>query len=1082
MSDAPRPSIATILFTDLVGSTELMGRVGDERAQGLFAAHHQLLADAVSAHGGSELQWLGDGLMVAFASTADAVRCAIAMQQAAARGTGAAERLAIRVGLNAGEILRQETGTGSGYFGTPVVTARRLCDRAGAGQILCTSIVSGLLAGRAAFRFRDLGPSELKGLADSVSVCQVVYDADLGTALPVQTPFVGREGELARLAQRLDAARAGRGGLAMVVGEPGIGKTRTLEELAARARRQEAVVVWGRCFEGESAAPFAPFAEAFADHARQSPPEVLEKVLGRYAPALSLMVPALRARIPTLSEPAALEPNEERQRLFDAVTQVLLAMSERAPVLLVLDDLHWADAGTIAMLRHVARFAARGRLLLVGAYRDGELDRRHPLAEALAGLKRETEYERVALKGLAEAEVGRLLETVAAQEVPEALVHAIHAETEGNPFFVREVLLHLVEEGKLYRAEDRWRSDYSIDAMGIPEGVRQVIGRRLSRLSDEANRLLSAASGFQGAFRFEVAAGAARLEEEAALDALDEALEAQLVRPTGEAEVYDFAHALIRHALYAELSPSRQVRLHRRIAEGLERIWGERAPDHAGEIARQWHRSAALPGAERGAGYCLLAAERAERSAAHQEAATLLRMALELLPEADARRPRALARLGLALAWSLELEEAARVAGEAGERIAASEGSDAAADYLADATRTLWSAGQSPLAWPLAQQGLRHAGERRDRTWALLTCLDLLRRHAEDPEGVGFPLRSPDTDAILPLLVEVAESYFDIVTEEVATTYLGTSARTRAAVLTRASSPLQVGFLAGEYRRSLELFQREAEVRLEHGALVGAALALGIGARLHLALGDLASADAWYGRALGLAERAGNPPYLALQMLGHPSERAWIVGSLESVAAFAEPLRPIADNPSIENRWVAAPVWAFASYAMTGLGDREGALAYLERTRRAIERGEAWTPNYTFMLFWASYAGWELSLRDDWPPLLERNLREKTLAGDCRYASTDARLALAWLCALQGRHDEATGWFAQARTVLDEQGARPLRAITDFEEARMYARRAAPGDRERVLPLLDAAVRHFEAIGMPGWIRRAEALRHELGG
>jgi class 3 adenylate cyclase len=1077
MSDAPRASIATILFTDLVGSTELMQRVGDESAQRLFQAHHELLSNAVAATGGSELQWLGDGLMVAFASTADALRCAIAMQQAASRGVAGGARLAIRAGLNVGEILRQEAGTGSGYFGTPVVIARRLCDRAQAGQVLCTQTVAGLLAGRAAFRFRDLGAEELKGFPDRVGVCEVLYEADPGSALLVQTPFVGREAELARLAQRFDAARGGRGGLAMLVGEPGIGKTRTLEELAARARREGATVLWGRCFEGECAAPFAPFAEALGEHARQVPAETLEKELGLHGAVLSVLVPVLRERIPALPAPAPLQPDAERQRLLDAVAQVLLTTSERAPVLLVLDDLHWADAGTIAMLRHVARFAGRGRVLLVGAYRDVELDRQHPLADALAGLKRETEYERIALRGLLEAEVARLLETIAAQQVPEALVRAIHAETEGNPFFIREVLLHLVEEGKLQRSEGRWRSDYSVEELGIPEGVRQVIGRRLSRLSEDANRLLVAASGFQGRFHFEVAARAAGLGEAAALDGLDEALEAQLVRATDEAEVYDFSHALIRHTLYGEMSPSRQVRLHRRIAEEMERAWGGRAGERAGEIARQWHRSAALPGAEAGVPHCLVAAGSAEKAAAHQEAASQLRMALDLLPEADPRRPRVLARLARALSWGPELEEAARTAGEAGELLAESEGADAAADFLAEAASLLWIAAQSPLAWRLAQQGLRHVGARRDRTWAVLDAHECLRREAEDLAGIGFPTDAGRRFAAFQsLFADVDEM------EEVIGFMPIEAFGSRAEVLASGtSSPLQVGFGAGEYRRSLALFEEAAAAALRRGALLRAAMDLGVGARVHLALGDVASGDAWHAKAMALAERAGNPPYAALQLLGYPVERRWLVERFEGFLPMANALRPTVDEPSVENRWVAAPTWAFSAYVNALLGRPELALGYLERARRAIELGVGQAPNYTFMVCWAAAAAWELE-RADWAPLLEGQILTKTVAGDFRYPSTDARLALAWLTALQGRHDEAIGWFAKARSVLEEQGARPLRAITDFEEARMLARRGATGDAERALPLLDAAVRGFEAIGMPGWIRRAQELRGELGG
>jgi len=267
MAETARTPITTILFTDLVDSTTLMQRVGDERAQKLFETHHQLLSDAVSAHGGSELQWLGDGLMVAFASTADAVRCAVAMQQAAAQQRG--ERLAIRVGMNVGEVLQQKTG--SGYFGTPVVVARRLCDQAAAGQILCSQAVSLLLVGRAAFAFRELGAVELKGIAEKVGVYEVEYEAEPAAGLFVQAPFVGRRSEMARLEARLEQARSGNGAVVMVVGEPGIGKTRTLEEFSAHARQQGARVVWGRCYEGEGAPPFGPFAEAVTDYAKALP-------------------------------------------------------------------------------------------------------------------------------------------------------------------------------------------------------------------------------------------------------------------------------------------------------------------------------------------------------------------------------------------------------------------------------------------------------------------------------------------------------------------------------------------------------------------------------------------------------------------------------------------------------------------------------------------------------------------------------------------------------------------------------------------------------------------------------------------
>ncbi len=456
----------------------------------------------------------------------------------------------------------------------------------------------------------------------------------------------------------------------MLVGEPGIGKTRTADEFCELARQDGCAVAWGRCYEGEWAPPYGPFAEVIEEYARSAEPEALREDLGLGAGPVARLVSSLRERLPDIPEPVPLQPDEERFRLLDAVSQFLIAASQRAPVVLVLDDLHWADKGTIAMLRHVARFAPRHRILLLGAYRDVELDRRHPLSDALGVLHRETNYERVVLKGLAAREVGELLSPMAEHDVPQGLVDAISAETDGNPFFIREVLLHLVETGALYQREGRWRSDARIEELGIPEGVRQVVGRRLSHLSTNANRLLTAASAFSGAFRFDVAAGVAGLDETAALDAVDEALAAQLLRPAGEPDACDFTHALIRHTLYSELSPPRQVRLHRKIADVMEVRVATYTPDrqaaHAAELAYQYHRSAALPGAERGVDHAIIAASQAEAAYAHDETAAYLRMALDLLPGDDPRRPRLLARLGVALAWTLEFDEALKAASKAG--------------------------------------------------------------------------------------------------------------------------------------------------------------------------------------------------------------------------------------------------------------------------------------------------------------------------------------------------------------------------------------------------------------------------------
>ncbi|MGH8976040.1 MAG: BTAD domain-containing putative transcriptional regulator, partial [Acidimicrobiia bacterium] len=315
---------------------------------------------------------------------------------------------------------------------------------------------------------------------------------------PYRMPFVGREGEFLRLRRRLAQAVSGRGGLVLLSGEPGIGKTRLAEELADQARREGAQVLWGACFGGEWMPPYTAFAEALESAVLSADPEELRTDLGFGGAPLARLVPLLGKVLPDLPEPVPLQPDEERLRLLDAVAQLLIARSRRVPLLLCLDDLHWADGGTIAMIVHLARFACGHPMLVVGTYRDVELVRTHPLAEVLPTLRHGTGFEHIRIEGLPAESVHTLVAALAEHEVCEAAVAALASETAGNPFFLQEVVAHLVEEGKVYLGLDgRWASGLAIGELGIPEGVREVIGRRISRLSKEAARLLGVASLFE---------------------------------------------------------------------------------------------------------------------------------------------------------------------------------------------------------------------------------------------------------------------------------------------------------------------------------------------------------------------------------------------------------------------------------------------------------------------------------------------------------------------------------------------------------------------------------------------------------
>ncbi len=472
---------------------------------------------------------------------------------------------------------------------------------------------------------------ELRTITESLRVPeQVESEPEEPENPPAAAGFVGRTPELEQLSAALDRTTGGAGSLVMVVGEPGIGKTRLIEQFTAHARAAGARVLMGRCYDGDWAPPFSPFVEAIKQHAASTPPQRLRAQLGADAGVLARIVPSLHERLSNIAEPPTIPAEGERYRLLEAISEMLARLAAERPLVLVLDDLHWADKGTIAMLQQVARTSAAQHVLVLGAYRDVELDRTHPLAAALADLRRQKSFERIALRGLDRADVAELLDTIAEQDVPAALSEAIAAETNGNPFFIKEVLLHLIEERKIVQEDGHWMSKLAIADMGIPEGVREVIGRRLSRLNDACNRMLTTASAMTGGFSWMELRAICEESDAMLLDALDEALRAQvLVEP--KIGSYDFTHALIRHTLYEELSTPRRLLLHRRIGEALEALHADDVEPPLAELAHHFYEAAITGDGGRAINYSERAGDRARSQLAYDEAARHYRNVLSLL-------------------------------------------------------------------------------------------------------------------------------------------------------------------------------------------------------------------------------------------------------------------------------------------------------------------------------------------------------------------------------------------------------------------------------------------------------------------
>ena len=436
--------------------------------------------------------------------------------------------------------------------------------------------------------------------------------------------FVGREHELAELVEGLDDAVAGRGRLFLLVGEPGIGKSRLADELIAHARARGARTLVGRCWEAGGAPAYWPWVQSLRSYLRDTEADALRSQLGEGAADVAQLFPELRALLPEPAPTPPLESEGARFRLFDSMTAFLKSAADARPLVLVLDDLHAADEPSLLLLQFVARELVDSHLLIVGAYRDVDPTPADSLTTTLTELAREPVTRQLALAGFGEADVVHFIELAAPGRPGADLASAVHAETEGNPLFVGEIVRLLAEENRL--------EDPAAAPLAIPQSVREVIGRRLRNLSEACNRLLTLASVLGREFDLDALAAVSGLSRGAILELLDEAMETRVVSEVpGAIGRMRFAHALIRDTAYHGLTRSARVQLHRQVGEALEALYASDLDPHLPELAHHFFESAAGESGQKAVDYARRAGSVAIALLAYEEAVRLYAMALEAL-------------------------------------------------------------------------------------------------------------------------------------------------------------------------------------------------------------------------------------------------------------------------------------------------------------------------------------------------------------------------------------------------------------------------------------------------------------------
>jgi DNA-binding SARP family transcriptional activator len=685
----------------------------------------------------------------------------------------------------------------------------------------------------------------LAGAASDVASTGAASPPATPPALPAvlvasaREPFAGRDAGLQRLRDVYTEAAGGERRLLLLSGEPGLGKTRLAAQFALRAHHEGAVVLYGRCDE-EALLAQQPFAEALRHYVCACPPDELGARLARSAGELRRIVPELAERFAHLPEPLTTDPEGARLRLFEAVAALLADVAQGATLVLVLDDLHWADRATLSLLKYLARDARPAPLMILGTFRETELDDEHPLSALLAELGRERLVERHALAALDAAAVEQLVAAYVGERASPELRRAVVEETEGNAFFVVELLRHLGEA----QADDAGgETGHASARLAIPDGVRDVVRQRVARLGQQTARMLAAAAVLGARFDLDLLKRLGDLDDDDLADRLEAAVRARVLEEvTGSPGRHAFAHALIRATLYDGLTATRRALLHRRAAAALEDVHRDDLEPYLAEVAHHFTQAAGPGDRSKAITYAARAGRHALAQLDYEQAAAQFRHAVALIDDGDPdphRPPQE--RCDLVIAQG----EAERQAGDPAYRRTLLDGAELA-QRLGDPRRLAHAALANSRAIYSSALGVD-----RKRVAALNAALDML------PDG-DSPTRA-QLLALLALEFVAGEDWRrrdELGDEALAMARRVGEPRTLALVLTqRVAAQWSPQTLAGLRPGLREAFTL-AEL-LQDPVLAGQAAYFG--SHLAMEAGDLVEADRALARLAAVADELGQP-------------------------------------------------------------------------------------------------------------------------------------------------------------------------------------------------------------------------------